>query len=411
MTKTLTIFGKEIIDDRCITQLENCLLEDSIGVLTPDAHYGYAHPIGGAVAYKNHISVSGVGFDIGCGNKAVKTGILVETLTHAAGGSEIPKIMDEIFRRISFGMGRPNNEKVKHEIFEEINKAKFRPQAKLMQLAKEQLGTVGGGNHFIDLFEDEDGYLWIGVHFGSRGFGHKTATGFIAMSQGKEWGDRAQEGGMDKPPILLDVDSQIGQDYIAAMEMAGKYAYAGRDVVVEKVLEILGNPEVLESVHNHHNFAWKEYHFGQEYWVVRKGCTPAFKGQRGFIGANMLDNSVIIEGLDSEASRNALYSTVHGAGRVMSRTEAAGKKKWIADDLGRKRPQIVAKGKVDFDEVRAKMKASNVVLRGAGADEAPECYKTLTEVLGYMSDSQVIKHTLRPIGVCMAGDEYDPYKD
>lgn len=408
--RNVTVFGREIIDEKCIRQLENCLLEDSVGVLTPDAHYGYGHPIGGAVAYKNHISLSGVGFDIGCGNKAVKTSIKVADWGEKF-SQEFPKIMDEIMKRISFGMGRHNNEKIKHPIFEEINKAKFRPQAKLIQLAKDQLGTVGGGNHFVDLFEDEEGFLWIGVHFGSRGFGHKTATGFIAMSQGKEFGDKASEGSMDAPPILFDVDSQIGQDYIAAMELAGKYAYAGRDVVVDKVLEILGNPEVLDSIHNHHNFAWRENHFGHDYWVVRKGCTPAFPGQKGFIGANMLDNSVIIEGKVSDLSRQALFSTVHGAGRIMSRNEAAGKKKWIADETGRKRPQIVAKGKVDFDEVRATMKAHKVHLRGAGADEAPQCYKKLTEVLGYMAQNQEVIHTLRPIGVCMAGDEYDPYKD
>lgn len=170
--------------------------------------------------------------------------------------------MDEIFRRISFGMGRPNNEKIDHPFFEELNKSSFKPQIKLMQLAENQLGTVGGGNHFVDLFEDEEGYLWIGVHFGSRGFGHKTATGFIAMSQGKEWGDKAQEGSMDKPPVLLDVDSELGRDYIQAMTMAGQYAYAGRDAVVNKVLEILDNPEVTEEIHNHHNFAWQEEHFG-----------------------------------------------------------------------------------------------------------------------------------------------------
>jgi tRNA-splicing ligase RtcB (3'-phosphate/5'-hydroxy nucleic acid ligase) len=407
----VTVFGKEIIDQKCIDQLNNCLVEGAIGVLTPDAHYGYGHPIGGAVAYKNHISVSGVGFDIGCGNKAVRTSIKVSDWG-ANFDTEFPKIMDEIMKRISFGMGRNNGEKVKHEIFETINKAEFRPQAKFMQLAKDQLGTVGGGNHFIDLFEDEEGYLWIGVHFGSRGFGHKTATGFIALSQGKEFGDKASEGSMDKPPILLDIDTQLGQDYIAAMELAGKYAYAGRDVVVDKVLEILGNPEVTESIHNHHNFAWKEYHFGTDYWVVRKGCTPAFKGQKGFIGANMLDNSVIIEGLDSEASQKALYSTVHGAGRIMSRTEAAGKKKWIPDPVtGKKRPQIVAKGKVDFDEVKATMKQRKVQLRGAGPDESPQCYKKLSEVLGYMHENQRVLHTLTPLGVCMAGDEYDEYKD
>lgn len=403
----LTVFGREIIDDKCIRQLENCLTEDSIGVLTPDAHYGYNHPIGGAVAYRHHISLSGVGFDIGCGNKAVRTEIKLDLVKNF----EIALLMDEIFKRISFGMGRPNNEKVDHEIFSIIQKEGIGHQRKMMQLAKDQLGTVGGGNHFVDLFQDEEGYLWIGVHFGSRGFGHKTATGFIAMSQGKEWGDKASQGSMDAGPILFDVDSEIGKDYIQAMNVAGKYAYAGRDVVVNKVLDILGNPPVTMEIHNHHNFAWQEEHFGEKYWVVRKGCTPAFPGQKGFIGANMLDNSVIIEGVDGGASRQALYSTVHGAGRVMSRTEAAGKKKWIADETGRKKPQIIAKGKVDFDEVKAKMKASKVILKGAGADEAPECYKSLKEVLGYMNENQRVLHTLRPIGVAMAGDEHDPYKD
>lgn len=407
--KNVTVFGREIIDDKCIAQLENCLLEDSIGVLTPDAHYGYAHPIGGAVAYRNHISLSGVGFDIGCGNKAVKTDINIHDLEEPM---EVAKIMDEIMKRISFGMGRHNNEKIKHEVFEKINKADFRPQVKFIQLAKDQLGTVGGGNHFVDLFHDEQGYVWIGVHFGSRGFGHKTTTGFIALSQGKEFGDRTSEGGMDAKPILFDIDSELGRDYIAAMQMAGEYAYAGRDVVVSKVLEILGNPGVLEEVHNHHNFAWQEEHFGNKYWVVRKGCTPAYPGQRGFIGANMLDSSVIVEGKASDLSRQALFSTVHGAGRVMSRTEAAGKKKWIPDPTtGRKRPQIVAKGKVDFDQVKADMRDKNVILRGAGPDEAPQCYKKLAEVLIYMAQNQEVIHTLTPIGVCMAGDEYDEYKD
>lgn len=407
----LTIYGSSIIDEKTIKQMSNCLLEDSIGVLTPDAHYGYNHPIGGAVAYRNHISVSGVGFDIGCGNKAVRTNIVVAEMDVT-----VDSIMNEIVRRISFGMGRHNEEKVKHGIFEEINKGHFRPQAKFMQLAKDQLGTVGGGNHFIDLFEDEQGFLWIGVHFGSRGFGHKTATGFMALSQGLEFGERPKQGSMDAPPILLDVDSELGRDYIAAMELAGRYAYAGRDVVVDKVLEILGNPEVTDLVHNHHNFAWREKHSGVDYWVVRKGCTPAFPGQKGFIGANMMDNSVIIEGVESANSRVALYSTVHGAGRTMSRTQAAGKKKWIKDENGRKRPEIVAKGEVDFEQVKEIVKSRKVVLRGAGADEAPQCYKSLVDVLGYMSHNQKVTHTLRPIGVAMAGDEYDgdeydEYKD
>lgn len=403
--QNLTIFGEEIIDQKSITQIKSCISEEDIAVLTADAHYGYGHPIGGAVAYRNKVSLSGVGFDIGCGNKAVRTNIMADDV-------DTPKVMDEIFMRISFGVGRPNNERVDHPVLEEIRNADFKPQRKLVNLAAEQLGTVGSGNHFIDLFKDGQGFLWIGVHFGSRGFGHKTATGFIAMSQGLTFTDHGKEGSMDAPPILFDITSATGEAYITAMNVAGKYAYAGRDLVVQKVLEILGNPQVTFAVHNHHNFAWQEEHFGEQYYVVRKGCTPAFPGQQGFIGATMADTSVIVEGVDSELSRKGLYSTVHGAGRVMSRTQAAGKKKWIAGPNGKKRPTIVAKGLVDFDAVKAQMKAWHIELRGAGADEAPECYKKLDEVLQYQGNTIKVLHHLHPIGVAMAGSEtFDPYKD
>lgn len=405
--KNITIFGRDIIEQTAVTQLENCVSENDIGVLTADAHKGYAHPIGGAIAYKGRISVSGVGFDIACGNKAVETNIRFTDIE-----KDLPKIMDEIYSRISFGMGKHNNEKIDHQVIDKITNANFEGQRKLAGLAEVQLGTVGGGNHFIDLFKDVNGFVWIGVHFGSRGFGHKTATGFIAMSQGLSFNDKGKEGSMDSLPIIFDTDSTIGQEYIEAMSLAGEYAYAGRDTVVNKVLEILGNPEVLFSVHNHHNFAWLEEHYGEEYWVVRKGCTPAFPEQYGFIGSNMKDYSVIIKGVDSELSRKSLYSTVHGAGRVMSRTQAAGKKKWIAGTDGKKRPTLVAKGCVDFDKVQEEMKLKGVQLRGAGADEAPECYKKLSEVLNAHKDTIEIIHLLEPVGVAMAGDTvYDPYKD
>ena len=129
---------------------------------------------------------------------------------------------------------------------------------------------------------------------------------------------------MDSPPVLFEVGSELGDAYIAAMELAGDYAYAGRDVVVDKVLEILG-AEAVHEVHNHHNFAWREEHFGRTYWVIRKGCTPARPGQEGFVGGSMGDESVILEGVESTENEQALYSTVHGAGRVMSRTQAAGR--------------------------------------------------------------------------------------
>lgn len=375
----ILVFGD--VDEACRNQLINCMDETSIGVLTADGHKGYSHPIGGAIAYKNKVSVSGVGFDIACGNKAVRTEIPADAI-------DAPVILDEIYRRISFGVGRVNDEPVDHEVFEKIKNAEYKPQRKLLQLARTQLGTVGSGNHYIDLFRDEAGYLWIGVHFGSRGFGHKTATGFIAIHQGLKFEDKAHEGSMDSPPVLFDIGSSSGEAYISAMQLAGEYAYAGRDMVVNKVLEILDNPQVTFEVHNHHNFAWKEEHFGEQYWVVRKGCTPAFPNQLGFIGATMMDQSVIIEGVDNELAQRTLYSTVHGAGRIMSRTQAAGKKKWIYNDTQkRKIPTLISRGLVDFELTREKMKIKGIELRGSGADESPECYKNLGEVLGYMGNT------------------------
>jgi len=181
------------------------------------------------------------------------------------------------------------------------------------QKAGAQLGIVGSGNHYIDLMRDEEGFVWIGVHFGSRGLGHTSATRYLKAAGGKD--------GMNVPPAVVDEDSEIGQRYIAAMELAGRYAYAGREWVVERVRRIVGGT-VTDSIHNHHNYAWRERHGDRDLWVVRKGATPAFPGQRGFIGGSMGDDAVIIEGVDSEASRASLYSTIHGAGRLFGRKEA-----------------------------------------------------------------------------------------
>lgn len=394
------------IDTRAHEQLVRCAKAGNApyAVLCADHHVGYSQPIGGAIAYRDYISPSGVGYDIGCGNKAVLTNIM-------AADVDVANAMDEIVRRISFGMGRNNDEPVDHPVLDAIAYAHIPEQRRMLQLARNQLGTVGSGNHYVDLFEDEEGRLWVGVHFGSRGFGHKTASGFLALSQGKQFDEKASEGEMDAPPTLLDTNDYIGQAYIEAMQLAGHYAYAGRDIVVDKVLEILGATSV-EEIHNHHNYAWKENHYGEKVWVVRKGCTPAYPGQLGFVGATMGDMSVILEGVDSQESEAALFSTVHGAGRVMSRTQARGKTKRIRNQDGSFSHVRVIPGLVDWEAVQHDMVAKGIELRGAGADEAPEAYKRLDEVLGYHAGTINVLHRLRPIGVAMAGnDVVDPYKD
>jgi tRNA-splicing ligase RtcB len=176
--------------------------------------------------------------------------------------------------------------------------------------------------------------------------------------------------------------------------------------VCRRVASLLGAP-ILEEIHNHHNFAWRETHFGEELWVVRKGATPAAPGQKGFVGGSMGDQSVILEGVASEEAAQVLYSTVHGAGRVMSRTQAAGKAKWIGGKKVR-----VSEGAVNMEAVRERIKGQGIQLRGAGADEAPEVYKRLPEVLASHGSTIRVLHHLDPLIVCMAGaDEFDPYKD
>jgi tRNA-splicing ligase RtcB len=295
----MKVFGEA--DDRTQAQMRSMLsAEDGArGVLCADNHLGYGMPIGGVVAYRNHVSPNGVGFDIACGNCAVRTDVQAKDV-------DVSRVMDEIFKVISFGLGRSNGERIDdHPVFEAIAQSPVVEQRAMVQAAQQQLGTVGSGNHYVDLFEDrEDGRLWVGVHFGSRGFGHKTASGFLAIAAGKTWGDRVQDD-MDAPPAVLRLDTPAGQDYLAAMEIAGQYAYAGRNWVVDRVLRILGASDT-RRVHNHHNFAWFEEHGGERLLVIRKGATPAFPGQQGFIGGSMGDDAVIVEGVDSEASAGAL---------------------------------------------------------------------------------------------------------
>lgn len=371
-----------------LLQLENSREDAVYLALMADNHLGYSIPIGAVVAYEDKVSPSAVGYDIGCGNKAVRLDIPDWEVRQ-----NIHTIMDDIYHTLSFGLGRKNHEKADDPVLEDPtwNHPEFEP---LHQLASEQLGTIGSGNHFVDIFVDEADQVWVGVHMGSRGLGHKIASQFIKKGGGKD--------GIMAKPVLLDVASEIGQDYLLGMELAGRYAYAGRDWVCDRVAQLLG-ASILEEVHNHHNYAWYETHFGHNYYVIRKGATPAFPGQRGFIGGSMGDISVIVEGIDSKISQRALYSTVHGAGRVMSRSEASGK---------RGHGKEPRKGAVTRQMMMDWLKRKHVTLRGGDTDESPHCYKRIEDVLELHEKTISIVHTLTPLGVAMAGsDIYDPYKD
>lgn len=409
----MKIFGTH--DEQTIVQFQHVRENAVDAALMADGHVGYVMPIGGVAAYRREVSVVGVGFDIACGNAAIRTDMSLASLGDDSERQRVvlSTLADEIAGRVSFGIGRKNtadDAPVGHPLFEDAtwDAVPSKHRQALRAKARNQLGTVGSGNHYVDVFADETGALWVGVHFGSRGFGHTVASSFLALGQGKEWGERVPER-----EVLLDLANPIGHDYWHLMSLAGRYAYAGREWVARKVVEILGARE-MELVHNHHNFAWKETHGGEEVVVIRKGATPAFPGQLGFIGGSMGDDAVIVRGAtvaESESpeiaatQRAALYSTVHGAGRVMSRTAAAGKRK-------RKTGEIITPGRVTPEMMHEWVSEKGVMLRGGGLDESPHVYRRLPEVLAAQEGTVEVLHTLRPLIVVMAGaNEFDPYKD
>ena len=270
------MFGEH--EEGTLRQLTDVAQRAERAALLADGHVGFTMPIGGVAAYRDKVSVVGVGFDIACGNACLRTDLRVEDITRNVSLEEIERnphrlaqnnlannLADEIASTISFGIGRKNNADdapVDHPLFRDPawyavpNTGGYRET--LQEKARRQLGTVGSGNHYVDVFADESGTVWVGVHFGSRGLGHTIASAYLSLSQGGMWGERAAE-----KEVLLDINQPLGHDYWQLMQLAGEYAYAGREWVARKVVALLGGKE-LELVHNHHNYAWKETHVSMQ---------------------------------------------------------------------------------------------------------------------------------------------------
>lgn len=407
-TNGVRVWG-DPVDERAVEQAVRCLMshdEAVAAVLMADHHVGYSQPIGGVVAYRDAVSPSGVGYDIGCGNNAVRTDTGWEDIR-----DDLEAIMDAIVDQVSFGIGSKSDNQ-DHSIFNDPRWAVFseidsKVHRDMVRLAREQLGSVGSGNHYVDIFVDEQNRVWIGNHFGSRGFGHRTATGFLNLANGRAFDAKAPGESMDQPPTLLALGSDTGRLYWDSMTLAGDYAEAGRDLVLRQALEIIGATGV-EWIRNNHNLAWQERHHidgrNVDVVVVRKGATPAFPGQMGFVGGSMGDDAVIVRGVDTDEAKAALHSTVHGAGRVMSRTQAAGRMNW--------KTRTRSGGRISREMMHDWLAEKGVTLRGGGTDESPHAYKRLDDVLAAHAGSIEVVHRLRPVGVAMAGEgEFDPYKD
>lgn len=374
------VYGRH--DEQTLQQFHDVLSRAYRGALMADGHLGFVMPIGGVIAYENKLSPVGVGFDIGCGNMAVKLNVKREDV-------DVSSILDLIEKEIEFGLNKVNKKAPADDPIFEAEEWDAYPSEvdieKLKKKARKQFGTVGSGNHYVDVLVDEEDYIWLGNHFGSRRLGFETAGGFMNLSQNKDWyGKTKQVEG------LLDLDRPVGEAYYAAMNLAGRYAWRSREWVLHHLVTELG-AEILDTVHNNHNFAWIEQHEGRNLVVIRKGATPAFPGQHGFVGGSMGDISVIVEGVDSQESRQSLYSTIHGAGRIMSRTKAKGNRK--------------KKGVVTSKMLHDRLQKKGVELRGGGLDEAPQVYRRLEEVLSEQGDTIKVQHRLRPLGVVMDGSE------
>lgn len=360
------------LDAESIQQMKNaCALPVSIaGALMPDAHVGYGLPIGGVLAADNAVIPYAVGVDIACRMKLT----VLDTPAHAI-RSEPDRLVNAIQSQTAFGIGANFKQKGKREhpvMEDDWTVSPITKQNK--DKAWEQLGTSGSGNHFVefgvltidnkDLGLEPGQYLALLTHSGSRGTGASVADYYsqLAMNLRPELPKQLRH------LAWLDLDSEEGQQYWSAMNLMGRYAAANHACIHTHIARAL-KADVLADIENHHNFAWKETHADpatgdkREMIVHRKGATPAGKGVLGIIPGSMASPCYVVRGRGEPQS---LESASHGAGRVMSRTQAKNTFTWSA--------------------VKQELAERNVRLISAGIDEVPGVYKNIDEVMAQQRD-------------------------
>ncbi|TWU41195.1 RNA-splicing ligase RtcB [Novipirellula aureliae] len=356
-------WGDEL-DVNAVEQMTHaCKLPVSVsGALMPDAHLGYGLPIGGVLATKNCVIPYAVGVDIACRMKMTVLDLPVDTLQ-----KDQDRLRNAIERETMFGIGAAFRKKRQHDVLDaDWNVSPITKTNK--DKAWKQLGTSGSGNHFVefgmltldqaDLGLEAGTYLALLSHSGSRGTGASVCAHYSML---------AKQAHPELPRELsnlawLDLDSEAGHEYFEAMNLMGEYAAANHWCIHNAIKANLG-VDVLLDVENHHNFAWKETHGGEELIVHRKGATPAGKGVLGIIPGSMGTPGYLVRGKGVEAS---LMSASHGAGRKMSRT--------------------AAKAKFNWKDVKRFLDERGVVLMSAGLDEVPMAYKDIDEVMAAQRD-------------------------
>jgi len=314
--KDIYLWSNEI-EKKCFDQALDLAIHPKIAkhiCLMADSHMGYGMPIGGVIAVEDAIIPNAVGVDIGCGMIARKTSIIAAELSKQT----LRHIIDQIYDTV------PVSFKV-HNTIQEWGRWEWAPNLKIIKeaskRAKFSLGTLGGGNHFIELQEGDDGYLWIMIHSGSRNLGKLICDYYNqkAIELCKKWESNIP----NKDLAFLPIDTDEGKEYLIAMNFALDFAKANRDRIMSEVLyiirQIIGIYYITPKINIHHNYASLEHHFGKNYWIHRKGATSASKGQLGIIPGSMGTSSYIVRGLGNIFSYK---SCSHGAGRKMGRNDA-----------------------------------------------------------------------------------------
>ena len=392
------VWGRDGIDEASIKQMEQaCALPNAVaGALMPDAHVGYGLPIGGVLALEGAVCPYAVGVDIAC---RMKLSVLDIDPALLGKDSAFANLRDALENGTRFGIGCSWDKPQEHEVMDrDWTVSRITRESK--DKARKQLGTSGSGNHFVEfgtLTLDQPQTLQHGEelpagtyaallsHSGSRGPGAAVCGTYSGIAQRMLSPRYSQMGRL----AWLDLDSQEGQEYWAAMNLMGDYASANHDVIHRNVAKLAG-AEVLAGVENHHNFAWKETHAidngdgttrEAEVIVHRKGATPAGEGELGVIPGSMGTPAFVVRGKGSAAS---LRSASHGAGRVMSRRKA--------------------KDKYNFRAVKGDLEAKGVRVLSAGADEVPGVYKDIHEVMAEQADLVTPVARFDPKIVKMCGD-------
>jgi tRNA-splicing ligase RtcB (3'-phosphate/5'-hydroxy nucleic acid ligase) len=371
-----SIFGENEIEEEAKIQLYSALkLPVALaGALMPDAHAGYGLPIGGVLATENAVIPYGVGVDIGC-----RMSLSVFDLPSTFIKGRESQLMGILSDHTKFGLNETQKIKTDHEIFsrKEFNEIPILKQN--LDKAYKQLGSSGGGNHFVEFgivrfsqnelisMDTEKEYLAILSHSGSRGLGANIAKHYTYLAK--------KQCPLPKNVqhlAWLNLDTHDGQEYWAAMNLAGDYAKACHDDIHRRISKALGKKSILK-IENHHNFAWKETVNGKECIVHRKGATPAAKGALGIIPGSMTAPGFIVVG---KGNKESLESASHGAGRLFSRG--------------------VCKESFTQNQLANVLKKHDVSLIGGSIDESPMAYKDINKVMSLQQNLVEVIGTFSP---------------